>query len=347
MHEMARRTRSWLRSTLRPRSVPTGPALSFGLVGAAGWIARVHLQALRGLGHQVVVAIDPSDAGIAILDDLFPDAHFLRSEAELETYLSDAPSPPIRYLSVCSPDFLHRPHIELALRCGVDAICEKPLVMDPADLDALEELEKATGRSIHPIMQHRYNPAVLELARRVARRGASDRAEIEVTYVAHRGPWYPASWRGREDQAAGLAMDIGIHFFDLLTWLFGPVRESVVHLREPRAFGGRVELEGASVRWFLSIDRGDLPPEIAARGIRNLRVLRIDGRDVELSRGMKKNLHDEAYRQIVVGQGLRISDVRPGLELADSIQRANLCGDLSGAHALTLARSARDHASPG
>ena len=329
----------------RPRRRSPGPALACGLIGAAGWIARVHLRALRDAGHQLLFAMDPSDAGIAILDEFFPDALFLTSEQEVEAFLDEPRDPPLAFLGVCSPDYLHPSHVELALRHGADAVCEKPLVMDPADLEALERIERETGRRIFPIMQHRFNPAVLELERALRRAPNRRKAVVEVTYVAHRGPWYLASWRGNPDQSAGLAMDIGIHFFDLLTWLFGEVVESAVHLSAPRALGGYLELDRARVRWFLSIDRADLPAELAERGAHNLRSLRIDGRRIELTRGMQ-DLHLETYRRIAAGQGLRIPDVRPGLELAGAIHRQAPRFDPERAHERTAARIER-HGQPG
>lgn len=338
-----RRLTARLRRALRcRRNQPPGPALRFGLIGAAGWIARVHLRALHDAGHRLIFAMDRSDAGITILDEFFPDTRFLTSEEEVADYLAEGRTePPVDYLSICSPDYLHKPHVELALRHGVDAICEKPLVMDPADLDAPERTEGETGRRVFSIMQHRHSPAVLELERSLHRRTGRRKAEVQVTYMAHRGAWYLASWRGREDLSAGLAMDIGIHFFDLLVWLFGGVQESEVHLATPRALGGYLELERARVWWFLSIDRSDLPAAADERGGRNLRSFRVDGREVELTRGMK-DLQLESYRRIAEGQGLGIADVRPGLELAHDIRKSPARFDRERAHEQTVARVERD-----
>ena len=339
-HTGRRLTRRIRRLAEAPEDYSHLPRFDVGVVGAAGWIARVHLDALRRTGQNVVVAMDPSDAGIAILDDKFPDARFVRDEEALEEFLSRPDAPELRWLGICSPDFAHRRHMELALRCGVDAVCEKPLVMDPKDLDDLEELEKQTGRRIYPIMQHRYNPAVLaEAARAGSGRpglpGRSERAQVDVTYVAHRGPWYLSSWRGREDQAAGLAMDIGIHFFDLLIELFGDLEQCRVQVRTPTALGGTLTLDGADVRWFLSIDRRHMPTEMAALGIRNLRSFQIDGREVELSQSMG-GLHATSYAEIAAGRGLRIADVRPGLEAAWTAQHQPLSDEMDPVHPLTL-----------
>lgn len=330
---MKRRLRRWLGRSA-PSTRPAAPASGFGLIGASGWIARVHLAAIRDSGNQLLVAMDPSDAGIAILDEYFPRARFTRSEEELREAIAhlDGSTPPLRHVSICSPDDLHGPHVELCLECGVDAVCEKPLVIDPRQLDGLAELERETGRRAYPICQQRYNPACETLRDRLS--GAAGLPlEIEVSYVAHRGAWYLSSWRGEPTRSGGLAMDIGIHFFDLLTWLCGAVLDTEVHLSTPRSLGGYTRLERAAVRWFLSIDEEDLPGAARRRGIRHWRSLRVGGHEIELTRGMK-DLHRIAYQEILAGRGLTIDDVRPGLELAHRVRHAQPEPPRSGVHPL-------------
>lgn len=313
--------------------------VDLGLIGAAGWIARLHLSAIRDSGNRLVVAMDPSDSGIAVLDDFFPDAEYVTNEAAFEAYLQRRASKgtPLTHVGICSPDYLHSKHIGCCLAQGATAICEKPLVIDPAQLDALEKLERDSDGRIRPISQHRYNPGVADL-RRLLDRDPRRRLQIEITYIAHRGAWYLSSWRGDPTKSGGVAMDIGIHFFDLLTWLFGEVEHSEVHLSTPRALAGFLRTERAETRWFLSIDNADLPAEIRKRGIKHLRSFRVDGKQVDLSQRMDQ-LHRQSYEEVLAGRGLTIADVRPGLELAYAIQRTDPSYVAERAHPLARERS--------
>jgi UDP-N-acetyl-2-amino-2-deoxyglucuronate dehydrogenase len=313
--------------------------VNFAVIGVAGYIAPRHLQAIRDVGGRLVAAADPHDA-VGRLDALGFDVRYFPEIERFDRFLykqhRGLNGTPVDYVSVCTPNYLHDAHIRLALRNGADAICEKPLVINPWNLDQLQELEQETGRRIYTVLQLRLHPSLVALKKRLdaevraapgapaagpapAAGGPVRRHQVDLTYITSRGAWYDVSWKGQEQRSGGVAVNIGIHFFDLLLWLFGPCREARVHLSEPRRMGGSLELERADVRWLLSVDRTDLPAQAAATGKTTYRSLTLDGAEVEFSDGFT-DLHTEVYRSTLAGEGFGIADARPSIELTHRIR---------------------------
>lgn len=290
----------------------------------AGYIAPRHLQAIRDTGNELVAALDPHDS-VGILDRYFPFASFFtefeRFDRHLDLLRRKSESECIQYLSICSPNHLHDAHVRLALRQDADAICEKPLVLNPWNLDALEALEKETGRHIYTVLQLRLHPSLKALHKNLHESRASQKADVILSYVTYRGPWYRYSWKGLDEKSGGLATNIGIHLFDLLLWLFGDVQNVAVHLREAHRVAGFVELEHARVRWLLSISHDDLPSSFVSQGKSTYRSITIDGREIEFSDGFN-DLHTKTYEGILEGQGFGTSDARPSIELVHRIRTA-------------------------
>ncbi len=315
------------------------PPLNFAIIGAAGYIAPRHLQAIHDTGQRLVAALDPSDS-VGVLDRWFPQARFFvefeRFDRHAEKLRRTEPGQRIQVVSICSPNYLHDAHIRFALRIHADALCEKPLVLNPWNLDALEELEAEFGRRVYTILQLRLHPAIAELRRRIAAEPAGRVHDLDLTYITSRGPWYFVSWKGDESRSGGVGTNIGIHFFDMLAWVFGPVRGQKVHLARPDKMAGFLELERARVRWFLSLDRADLPPE--AGGRTTFRALTLDGQAIEFSEGFA-DLHTACYRELLAGRGFGIKDARPAIELAHDIRTAAPVGLAGDYH--PLAKSAR------
>ncbi len=300
--------------------------LSFALVGVAGYIAPRHLQAIRDVGGRLVAASDPHDA-VGRLDSMGFDVRYFPEIERFDRFLykqrGGAQGRPVDFVSICTPNYLHDAHMRLALRNGADAICEKPLVVNPWNLDQLEELEQETGRRIYTVLQLRLHPSLVALKARLASELASGtpapRHQVDLSYVTSRGLWYDVSWKGQPEKSGGIAVNIGIHFLDLLLWLFGPCREVRVHSSGLRRMSGSLELERADVRWLLSVDRTDLPPEALTAGSATHRGLTIDGAEVEFSGGFT-DLHTEIYRATLAGRGFGIADARPSIELAYRIR---------------------------
>ncbi len=297
---------------------------NFALTGVAGYIAPRHLQAIKATGNRLVAAADPHDA-VGVLDRFGFDVRYFREIERFDRHMEKLRRGPesgrVQYVSICSPNFLHDAHMRLALRIGADAICEKPLVINPWNLDALEEIERESGRRIYTVLQLRVHPQLIALRDSLqAERGAdAPRHEVVLTYVTARGRWYDVSWKGSEERSGGIATNIGIHFFDLLLWLFGPAVDCSLHLSETRRMAGALELEWARVRWFLSTDAADLPftPEPGARTTH--RSITIDGREVEFSEGFA-DLHTRVYEEVLAGRGFGIADARPSISLVSRIR---------------------------
>jgi UDP-N-acetyl-2-amino-2-deoxyglucuronate dehydrogenase len=297
----------------------------FALTGVAGYIAPRHLQAIRDVGGLLVAAVDPFDS-VGVLDSYFPDCAFFteyeRFDRHLEKLKRGGNESRIHYLTVCSPNHLHDAHIRTALRVGADAICEKPLVLNPWNLNALEELEAETGRRVWTLLQLRVHPSLtalkeaLSVGEKVAR---SDKHEVELSYVTSRGNWYLNSWKANEEKSGGVATNIGVHFFDLLHWLFGEVETLEVHYSSRTTCSGRLELERASVKWFLSIDPAYLPKARREAGERTYRSITLDGEEIEFSGGFG-DLHSEVYRRTMKGQGFGISETRAAIGLVQRIR---------------------------
>lgn len=292
---------------------------NFAVIGVGGYVAPRHLKAIRDTGNRLLAAMDPHDA-VAVLDEYFPDARYFTEIERFDRHIEKLRRGPeagrIDHVSICSPNYLHDAHCRLALRAQADAICEKPLVINPWNLDALSELERETGRKIHTVLQLRLHPDLVKLhaALSSSRQAAH---EVCLTYITARGPWYDISWKGSREKSGGLATNIGIHLFDLMLWLFGRAGECRVHLSSPRRMAGFAEFERARVRWFLSVESADLPGGVA----RTHRQLTVDGEDVEFSKGFP-DLHTRVYEEILAGRGFGIEAVRPSIELAGRIRNA-------------------------
>lgn len=290
----------------------------FALIGAAGYVAPRHMKAIKAVGGDLLVAYDPNDS-VGILDSHFPDAHFFTEFERFDRHIDKLKRAGgrIDHISICSPNYLHDAHCRFALRSGAHAICEKPLVLNPWNLDGLAEIERETGRSISTILQLRLHPAIQALKARIAADSRSDH-EIELTYITSRGRWYHASWKGDDHKSGGVATNIGVHFFDMLMFVFGPlVRQELHHRTEMRA-AGLMELERARVRWFLSIDRADLPAQ-RRESQTTWRSITLDGEEIEFSEGFT-DLHTRSYEEIMAGRGFPIAEVRPSIEVVSALR---------------------------
>jgi UDP-N-acetyl-2-amino-2-deoxyglucuronate dehydrogenase len=308
---------------------------NFALIGAAGYIAPRHMKAIHDTGNRLVAATDPHDS-VGILDRHFFDVRFFpeieRFDRHLEKLRRGPPEQRIHFVTICSPNYLHDAHVRLALRTGADAICEKPLVINPWNLDALEEIERETGKRVYTILQLRVHPALLELKKRLDGERGAKKHEVVLSYITSRGSWYQVSWKGNEERSGGLATNIGIHFFDLLMWLFGPPAHCEVHCKEMRRMAGYLELARANVRWFLSIDVGDLPFAGQPGGQTTYRSITLDGAEIEFTEGFT-DLHTRVYEQTFKGQGFTIGDARPSIELVHKIRTAPVIANPERAHA--------------
>lgn len=313
-------------------TMPSGR--NFAITGVAGYIAPRHLKAIRDTGNRLVAAIDPFDS-VGILDSYFPDCAFFteyeRFDRHLEKLKRRSDEERIHYVTVCSPNHLHDAHIRTSLRVGADAICEKPLVLNPWNLDALAEIERETGRRVWTVLQLRVHPALVDLKRRLGAEDRRTKRDVELTYITSRGSWYLRSWKGDMQRSGGVATNIGVHFFDLLIWLFGGVERLEVQRMDDLTCAGRLELADADVRWFLSIDERHLPSSSRDAGIRTHRSITIDGQEIEFSGGFT-DLHTEVYRRTLSGDGFGIEDARPAIETVHKIRTAKIVAAGGDAH---------------
>jgi UDP-N-acetyl-2-amino-2-deoxyglucuronate dehydrogenase len=307
---------------------------NFAVIGVAGFVAPRHLTAIKDTGNRLIAATDPNDS-VGILDRYSFEARFFREIERFDRFLERLKRGPedsrVHYVTVCSPNYLHDAHVRLALRTGADAICEKPLVINPWNLDALQELEHETSQRVYTILQLRLHPALVALSDQLKAAPGGKKREVVLTYVTARGGWYDVSWKGSEERSGGVAANIGIHFFDMLIWLFGSVQRSEVHVREPRRMAGMLELEGANVRWFLSVDHADLPFTVSPGNRMTYRSITVDGEELEFTEGFS-DLHTRVYERTLAGQGFGIEEARPAIELVHRIRTAELSADLSAAH---------------
>jgi UDP-N-acetyl-2-amino-2-deoxyglucuronate dehydrogenase len=291
---------------------------NFALIGAAGYIAPRHLQAIKDTGNILIAALDRSDS-VGILDRYFPDSAFFtefeRFDRHVEKLRRMEESNRVHLVTIASPNYLHDAHIRFALRVGADAICEKPLVLNPWNADALQELEKETGQKVYNVLQLRLHPAIIALKEKIAKEKSAKKYDIELTYITSRGRWYDVSWKGDTEKSGGIATNIGIHFFDMLLWIFGDLQKQVVHIASDKKMSGFFELEKARIKWFLSLDHNDLPKDALKAGRRTHRSLTVDSESFEFS-----DLHTEVYRQVLAGNGFGINDARPSIELAHEIR---------------------------
>jgi UDP-N-acetyl-2-amino-2-deoxyglucuronate dehydrogenase len=310
---------------------------NFALIGAAGYIAPRHMQAIRATGHRLVAALDPSDS-VGIIDRYFPDSAFFtefeRFDRHIDKLRRAGGDERVDYVSICSPNYLHDSHIRFALRSNAGAICEKPLVLNPWNIDGLIEAEAAAGRKVSTILQLRVHPAIVALRDRVRAEAAAGRKhEVDLTYVTARGRWYLYSWKGDEKKSGGIATNIGVHFFDMLHFVFGALQESRVHLYQPSRAAGLLEYEQARVRWFLSVEAEDLPAGPRDAGQRTFRSIIVDGEEIEFSGGFA-DLHDRSYQLILDGRGFGLETSRCAIETVASIRTGRPLGAVGDCHEL-------------
>lgn len=309
---------------------------NFALLGAAGYVAPKHLKAIRETGNSLVAAADPHDS-VGILDSFFPDARFFteieRFDRHLEKLRRRGEQSRVHYVSVCTPNYLHDAHVRLALRTSAHAICEKPLVISPWNLDQLAELEAESDSNVFVVLQLRNHASIQKLREELQQAGSGRRHEVDLTYITRRGAWYHRSWKGSPEKSGGLTMNIGIHFFDMLMWLFGPVSQLAVHLDREDKAAGVLELERATVRWYLSVDRDDLPESAVNKGSHAFRSIRIDGSELEFTGGFD-DLHTRVYESVLAGEGYGIADARPAIDLVHRIREAEEANTTFGAHPL-------------
>jgi len=307
---------------------------NFAITGVAGYVAPRHLKAIKDTGNKLIAAVDPHDS-VGILDRYFSGVSFFtefeRFDRHIEKLRRKSEAERIQYVSICSPNYLHDAHVRFALRVGADAICEKPLVLNPWNIEALAELEQESQSRVYTILQLRVHPSLIALKEKLAKEKRNGKYDVVLTYVTSRGRWYLVSWKGQLDRSGGLATNIGIHFYDLLIWLFGPVEHSEVHVANQYKTGGFIELERARVKWFLSIDSNDLPKEAIAKDLTTYRSITMDDEEIEFSGGFT-DLHTEVYRNILAGRGFGLADALPSITLVHNIRQATPTGINQNSH---------------
>lgn len=299
-------------------------AKNFGLIGVAGYIADRHLKAIKETGNNLLASLDRFDC-VGKLDSYFPESDFFVEFERFDRHIDKLKraGTQLDYVSICSPNYLHDSHIRFALRHHAEAICEKPVVLNPWNIDALQEIEKETGHRIFNILQLRYHPVIVALREKIRKSPPDRKHDIDLTYITSRGNWYQISWKGEINKSGGIATNIGVHFFDMLGWIFGGVVSNKVHLLNQEKASGFLELENARVRWFLSIDHDDLPAAEKEKGKRTFRSITVDGEEVEFSEGFT-DLHTITYREILKGNGYGLSDARQSIETVYQIRNAVL-----------------------
>jgi UDP-N-acetyl-2-amino-2-deoxyglucuronate dehydrogenase len=308
--------------------------LNFALVGVGGYIAIRHVKAIKETGNKLVACLDPFDS-VGFLDAHFPNADFFHEFERFDrhVYKLSRTDKKIDYVSICSPNYLHDSHIRFALRNQAHAICEKPLVLNPWNIDALAEIEKESGKKIYNILQLRLHQSIKNLKEKIEN-GPKDKIyDIDLAYITSRGKWYHYSWKGDIQKSGGIATNIGIHFFDMLSWIFGEVKSSVVHVSEKDKAAGYLELERARVRWVLSIDENMLPDEIKSKGQRTYRSIKMENEEIEFSDGFT-DLHTESYRHILSGKGFGLKEAKPSIQTVFNIRNATPIGITGDYHPL-------------
>ena len=300
----------------------TGAPKNFSIIGVAGYIAVRHLNAIKETGNNLLASLDRFDS-VGRIDNFFPESDFFVEFERFDRHFDKLKrtGTKIDYVSICSPNYLHDSHIRFALRHQAEAICEKPIVLNPWNVDALQEIENETGHKIYNVLQLRLHPKIKEL-HEIIKNGPKGKVyDVDLTYITSRGNWYPISWKGDVQKSGGVATNIGIHFFDMLGWIFGAEKKNIVHVSDPQKAGGYLELENARVRWFLSIDYNDIPDNIKATGQRTFRSITVDGQEIEFSKGFT-DLHTQTYEEILAGRGFGLKDARQSVESAYIIRNA-------------------------
>ena len=300
---------------------------NFALIGASGYIAPRHLKAIKETNNNLLAAYDRFDS-VGIIDSYFPNADFFvefeRFDRHIEK-LKYEKNIKLDYVSICTPNYLHDSHIRMALRHGADAICEKPLVLNPWNIDALSKVEEETGQKVYNILQLRVHQSIIELKKKIEAAPKDKIFDVDLTYLTSRGNWYYTSWKGDVNKSGGIATNIGVHFYDMLSWIFGDVKQNIVHIHEHDRASGYLELERARVRWFLSINEEVLPEDIKAKGQRTYRSITIEGEELEFSGGFT-DLHNRVYESIIEGNGYGLEDARQAIEIVHEIRHAKPVG---------------------
>jgi UDP-N-acetyl-2-amino-2-deoxyglucuronate dehydrogenase len=314
---------------------------SYALIGAAGYVAPRHLRAIKDTGGDLKAALDKSDS-VGVIDSFFPAARFFTEFERFDRYvdLRRREGQKIDFVAICSPNYLHDAHVRFALRSHADAICEKPLVLNPRNIDGLADIERDTGQSVFTILQLRVHPAIKALRQHILAQPVDRIHDVELTYVTSRGQWYYSSWKGDEAKSGGIATNIGVHFYDMLGFVFGAVKANHIHHRAVDCASGYLEYERARVRWFLSINARDLPDGLAAQKT-TYRSIAVDGQPLEFSDGFT-DLHTESYREILAGRGFKLDAVRPSIETVSAMRTLPIQADAGDQHPL-LASAVNDH----
>ena len=298
----------------------------FALIGAGGYIAPRHMKAIKETGNDLVAAIDKNDS-VGIMDSYFPGADFFTEFERFDRHLEKLKRSqhPVDYMSICSPNYLHDSHMRFGLRLGADVICEKPLVLNPWNIDALQEIELETNKKVNTILQLRLHPKVQELRKKIQSENAPQKYEVDLVYITSRGKWYFTSWKGDLQKSGGIATNIGVHFYDLLGWLFGKVQQNLVHIQQHDRVAGYLEYEQARVRYFLSINEHTLPKELLDAGKKTFRSLQIGGEEFEFSEGFG-DLHTVSYQEILNGNGFGLNESKQSIETVHNIRNAQPVG---------------------
>jgi UDP-N-acetyl-2-amino-2-deoxyglucuronate dehydrogenase len=300
----------------------------FALIGAAGYIAPRHMRAIKETGNDLTAALDPFDS-VGIIDSYFPQADFFtepeRFDRHLDKLRRKGDKSKIDFVSICSPNYLHDAHIRMALRNDANAICEKPLVLNPWNLDGLQEIEAESGNNIYNILQLRHHPSIIALKEKFDKLPDDKIHDIELTYITSRGKWYFYSWKGDVTKSGGIVTNIGIHFFDMLSWIFGEAKGNTVHLMEENKAAGILQLKKANVKWFLSLDKNDLPEQAVKNGLPTYRSITIDKNELEFSGGFT-DLHTISYQSILNGTGFRIGKARNSIQIVHGIKSSKPIG---------------------
>jgi UDP-N-acetyl-2-amino-2-deoxyglucuronate dehydrogenase len=299
---------------------------NFALIGAAGYIAPRHLKAIKDTGNNLVAALDPFDS-VGIMDKYFPEADFFTEFERFDRHIEKIKrqGTNLDYVSICTPNYLHDAHIRFGLNQGADVICEKPIVLNPWNLEALQEKAREKGKTVYNILQLRLHQSVIKLKKKIENGPKNKKYDIDLAYLTSRGHWYYTSWKGYENKSGGIATNIGVHFFDMLGWIFGNVQENIVHIHTHDRASGYLEFEKARVRWFLSINYNTIPEEVRGKGLRTYRAIKIQDETFEFSGGFTE-LHTKSYKHILDGEGFLLEDAKQAINIVYDIRHQRPIG---------------------
>lgn len=299
---------------------------NFAIIGIAGYIAIRHIKAIKETGNNLVAALDRFDS-VGFIDNYFPNADFFTEYERFDRHIDKLRRQGchLDFVSICSPNYLHDSHIRFALKSGADAICEKPVVLNPWNIEGLLDFEQETGRKVFNVLQLRYHPSILQLKEKIENSPADRIHDIDLSYITSRGNWYHYSWKGDVEKSGGVATNIGVHFFDMLTWIFGDVKENIVQVLKKDKAAGFLMMEKARVRWFLSLDYNDIPENLKKNGVRTYRSVLIDGEEIEFSSGFT-DLHTVTYQEILQGRGFGLKDAKTSIDIVYAIRNSSPVG---------------------